>query len=129
MPFQSIPHWKLRRGSSTDNRYKDDENTAYLGISGGTLSEDEAAKYGYPQAFMSAWFKRFCGRTGRTCSGRYHYGFNGETISTMEELQEKLEACMPGDQVTLTIQRQIGRGTFTESELATILGSKADMKN
>ena len=27
---------------------KTDENTAYLGISGGTLSEDEASKYGYP---------------------------------------------------------------------------------
>lgn len=55
-------------------------------------------------------------------------GFNGEDISTMEELQEKLEACMPGDQVTLTVQRQTGRNSFAESELSTILGSKADME-
>ena len=55
-------------------------------------------------------------------------GFNGEAIATMEELQEKLEGCLPGDQVTLRVQRQNRQGEFTEQELATILGSKADIE-
>ena len=53
-------------------------------------------------------------------------GFNGEAISTMEELQEKLAECMPGDEVTITIQRQSRDGSFAEGELKTILGSKSD---
>ena len=57
-----------------------------------------------------------------------HLGFNGEAIATMEELQEKLEGCLPGDQVTLSVQRQNRQGEFTEQELATILGSKADIE-
>ena len=108
---------------------KTDENTAYLGISGGTLNEDEAAKYGYPAGiYVSMVARGSAAERAGLVQGDIITGFNGEAISTMEELQEKLEACMPGDQVTLTIQRQTGRSSFTESELSTILGSKADME-
>lgn len=108
---------------------KTDENTAYLGISGGTLSEDEASKYGYPAGiYVSMVARGSAAERAGLEQGDIITGFNGEDISTMEELQEKLEACMPGDQVTLTVQRQTGRNSFAESELSTILGSKADME-
>lgn len=100
-----------------------------MGISGGTLNEDEAAKYGYPAGiYVSMVARGSAAERAGLVQGDIITGFNGEAISTMEELQEKLEACMPGDQVTLTIQRQTGRSSFTESELSTILGSKADME-
>lgn len=108
---------------------KTDENTAYLGISGGTLSEDEASKYGYPAGiYVSMVARGSAAERAGLVQGDIITGFNGEAISTMEELQEKLAACMPGDQVTLTVQRQMGHGSFEESELSTILGSKADME-
>ncbi len=108
---------------------KTDENTAYLGISGGTLTEDEASKYGYPAGiYISMVARGSAAERAGLQQGDIITGFNGEAISTMDELQEKLEACMPGDQITLTVQRQTGRGSFAESELSTILGSKADIE-
>lgn len=107
---------------------KTDENTAYLGISGGTLDEEAAASYGYPAGVYISMVERnsAAARAGLQ-QGDIITGFNGETITTMEELQEKLADCLPGDEISLTIQRQTNRGSFSEKELMTILGSRADM--
>lgn len=107
---------------------KTDENTAYLGISGGTLDEEAAASYGYPAGVYISMVERnsAAARAGLQ-QGDIITGFNGEPITTMEELQEKLADCLPGDEISLTIQRQTNRGSFSEKELMTILGSRADM--
>lgn len=107
---------------------KTDENTAYLGISGGTLDEDAAASYGYPAGVYISMVERnsAAARAGLT-QGDIITGFNGEALTTMEELQEKLAECLPGDQITLTVQRQTNRGQFSELELSTILGSRAEI--
>lgn len=108
---------------------KTDENTAYLGISGGTLDEEYASKYGYPTGvYISMVSRGSAAQRAGLQQGDIITGFNGEAIATMEELQEKLEGCVPGDQVTLTVQRQTSQGEFTEQELATVLGSKADIE-
>ena len=108
---------------------KTDENTAYLGISGGTLDEEYASKYGYPAGiYVSMVSRGSAAQRAGLQQGDIITGFNGEAIATMEELQEKLEGCLPGDQVTLRVQRQNRQGEFTEQELATILGSKADIE-
>ena len=108
---------------------KTDENTAYLGISGGTLDEEYASKYGYPAGvYVSMVSRGSAAQRAGLQQGDIITGFNGEAIATMEELQEKLEGCLPGDQVTLSVQRQNRQGEFTEQELATILGSKADIE-
>lgn len=107
---------------------KTDENTAYLGISGGTLDETAAASYGYPAGVYVSMVERgsAAARAGLQ-QGDIITGFNGEALTTMEELQERLMDCLPGDQITLTVQRQTARGSFSELELSTILGSRADM--
>lgn len=106
---------------------KTDENTAYLGISGGTLDESAAESYGYPAGIYISMVERnsAAARAGLN-PGDIITGFNGEAVLTMEVLQEKLAQCRPGDQITLTIQRQNKRGEFSEMELSTILGSRAD---
>ena len=106
---------------------KTDENTAYLGISGGTLDESAAKNYGYPEGIYISMVERnsAAARAGLQ-QGDIITGFNGEEVLTMEALQEKLAECKPGDQITLTIQRQTRRGEFSEMELSTILGSRAD---
>ena len=106
---------------------KTDENTAYLGITGGTMDEASAEKYGYPAGvYVSMVMRGSAAQRAGLEQGDIITGFNGESISTMEELQEKLEECVPGDEVTITIQRQSRDGSFTEGELKTILGSKSD---
>lgn len=106
---------------------KTDENTAYLGITGGTMDEASAEKYGYPAGvYVSMVMRGSAAQRAGLEQGDIITGFNGEAISTMEELQEKLAECMPGDEVTITIQRQSRDGSFAEGELKTILGSKSD---
>ena len=106
---------------------KTDENTAYLGISGGTLDEDAAESYGYPSGIYVSMVERgsSAARSGLE-QGDIITGFNGENLSTMEELQERLMECLPGDQIVLTVQRQNMRGNFTEIEISVILGSRAE---
>lgn len=108
---------------------KTDENTAYLGISGGTLDEASAEKYGYPSGiYVSMVARNSAAERAGLQQGDIITGFNGEDVTTMEALQEKLEECKPGDEVTLKVQRQTSRGQFAEKELSTILGSKADVE-
>lgn len=106
---------------------KTDENTAYLGISGGTLDEDAAESYGYPSGIYVSMVERgsAAARSGLE-QGDIITGFNGENLSTMEELQERLMECLPGDQIVLTVQRQNMRGNFSEIEISVILGSRAE---
>ena len=109
---------------------KTDENTAYLGISGGTLDEDTAKSYGYPAGvYVSMVSRQSAAERAGLQQGDIITGFNGEAITTMEELQSKLEGCAPGDQITLTVQRSDGKDSFKEQELSTILGSKADVSD
>lgn len=107
---------------------KTDENTAYLGISGGTLDEASAAKYGYPSGvYVSMVSRNSAAERAGLKQGDIITGFNGETIVTMEELQTKLDECLPGDQVTLSVQRQSKNRDFEEMELTTILGARSEM--
>lgn len=53
-------------------------------------------------------------------------GFNGEDVSTMEDLQKLIQNCAPGDSVTITAQFPDSNGNYTEQTLTTIMGSKAD---
>ena len=110
---------------------KDDENSAYLGIAGGTLNETTAQQYGYPAGiYVSMVTAGSAAERAGLVQGDIITGFNGETMMTMEDLQGKLAECTPGEQVTLTVQRQIQSNgddvQFEEMELSTILGSKAD---
>ncbi|MEE1243528.1 MAG: trypsin-like peptidase domain-containing protein [Frisingicoccus sp.] len=108
---------------------KTDENTAYLGISGGTLDEASAERYGYPVGvYVSAIYRSSAAERAGLRQGDIITGFNGETITTMDELQDMLEACSPGDEVTLTVQRQNSRGNFEELELRTILGALSELE-
>ena len=106
---------------------KTDENTAYLGISGGTLDEIAAQSYGYPAGvYISMVERNSAAERAGLQQGDIITGFNGEETLTMEALQEKLAQCTPGEQITLTVQRQNKRSGFVELELSTILGSRAE---
>lgn len=56
-------------------------------------------------------------------------GFNGEDVSTMEDLQKLIQNCAPGDSVTITAQFPDSNGNYSEQTLTTIMGSKADAED
>ena len=106
---------------------KTDENTPYLGITGGTLDEEFVKQYGYPAGvYVSMVADGSAAARAGLEQGDIITAFNGTDLTTMDELQELLAECAPGDQVTLTVQRQGRDGDFSKLELSTILGSKAD---
>ena len=84
---------------------KTDENTASLGIYGGTISEAYTQTYGWPAGvYVSSVIDNLCSTACRN-SGRYIItAFNGEAVTSIEQLQEAIKACSPGDEATITVQ-------------------------
>lgn len=108
-------------------KIKTDEDTPYLGIYGGTLDEDAAASYNAPTGiYVSSVMSNSAAERAGLYAGCIITGFNGQSVSEMEELQSLIEECSPGDTVTITAQIPQRDGTYKETELTTILGSKSD---
>lgn len=107
---------------------KTDETTAYLGITGGTLDETTAKAYNAPAGvYVSGVATGSAAQRAGLQGGCVITGFNGQDISTMEELQEAIAACSPGDSVTITAQFPDREGNYTEQTLTTIMGSRAEL--
>ena len=106
---------------------KTDETTAFLGITGGTLDEDTASAYNSPSGiYVSNVASGSAAQRAGLQAGCIITGFNGEDVSTMEDLQKLIQNCAPGDSVTITAQFPDSNGNYTEQTLTTIMGSKAD---
>ncbi len=109
---------------------KTDETTAYLGIMGGTMDEATAEAYHAPTGVYISYVQAgSAAQRAGLQSGCVITGFNGEDIATMEELQEAIAKCAPGDSVTITAQFQDRNGEYSEQTLTTIMGSKAEVSN
>lgn len=108
---------------------KTDDNTAYLGITGGTIDEDTAKQYNMPTGvYISSVMRGSAAQMAGLESGCVITGFNGQDITTMEELQEGIAKCSPGDKVTIKAQFADRNGEYTERELTTVLGAKSDIQ-
>lgn len=108
---------------------KTDENTAALGIRGGTIDEATANKYGYPQGVLiSTVYENSAAARAGLSAGCVITGFNGKDITTMEELQTELQNCNPGDTVKMEVCVPQNSGSYSDpQEVTTVLGSKAEM--
>lgn len=99
---------------------------AYLGIRGGTIDEETAKLYNAPAGvYISSVENGSAAQRAGLQAGCIITAFNGETITTMEELQEALAECSAGDSVTITASFPSGK-EYVSQDLTTILGSKAD---
>ena len=109
---------------------KTDETTAFLGITGGTLDEDTASAYNAPAGiYVSNVASGSAAQRAGLQAGCIITGFNGEDVSTMEDLQKLIQNCAPGDSVTITAQFPDSNGNYSEQTLTTIMGSKADAED
>ena len=54
--------------------------------------------------------------------------FNGNSISTMENLIGKLEGYRAGDEITISVKRLTNHGEYEEQELNILLGAKSEQR-
>lgn len=108
-------------------KIKSEADTPYLGIYGGTLDEETASANNAPAGvYISGVISNSAAERAGLSAGCIITGFNGQTVTEMEELQSMIENCSPGDTVTITAHIPQQDGTYQETELTTILGSKSD---
>ena len=101
-----------------------------IGISGVTVTSDVAKAYNMPQGVYIAQILE----NGGAAKSDLHEGdiitaIDGQTVSSMEELQKQLEYHRAGTEVTLTVQRQDGKGSYAETAVKVTLGTRASIEN
>lgn len=108
---------------------KTDDQKASLGILGGTVDEASTQAYGWPAGvYVSAVYESSAAQRAGLQAGDVIVGFNGQEITTMEELQAALEECNPGDEVTIDVKVPGNDGKYSEQRtLKTLLGSAAEI--
>ena len=102
-----------------------EENRGYLGITGATVTTQEAAIYGYPEGVYVANVN--AGSAAEDAGlerGDYITYFDGQKISSMEQLQRLLMYYEEGTNVEICIERPT-IGGYNEMTLQITLGDKS----
>lgn len=105
------------------------EQQAYLGITGSDVTESYASQLNLPIGiYVQAVQENSPAELGGIYAGDVITKFEGNSISTMESLINKLDNKKAGDQVEISVKRMNQRGEYEEIDLKVTLGSKADME-
>ncbi len=105
---------------------KTDDDTAYLGITGGTVSDTMAQQYNIPEGvYVSNVEKDSAAASAGLTSGCVITKFKGTQIKSMEELQTALGKCSPGDTVEMTVQFPDSNDKYSEKTIKAVLGAKS----
>ena len=111
-----------------------DSEKPYLGIVGQTLPESYRSYFKWPEGvYVSEISSGSPASLAGMKAGDIITGFNGKTITTMEELQEAIAACSVGDRVTVNVSRpeHASNNSYptTELELSAVLISRSAISN
>ena len=108
----------------------DESEQGTIGISGATVTSDVAKAYNMPQGVYVAQILENGGAAGSDLhEGDIITAIDGHTVSSMEELQRQLQYYKAGTEVTLTVQRQDGKGSYAETAVKVTLGTKQSIEN
>lgn len=105
----------------------DENNRGYLGITGATVTSQEIAFYGYPEGVYVANVN--LGSAAELAGlqrGDYIVAFDGQKITSMEQLQRILMYYEEGSTVEIQIERPIRNG-YDEQTLQVTLGDKSTL--
>lgn len=81
-----------------------ESDQAYLGITGQDVSSEYAKAYGMPEGiYVSEVSSGSPAEKAGLKRGYVITGINGNTVKTMEQLQEKLSRCQAGEKGTITV--------------------------
>lgn len=99
---------------------------AYLGIRGKEVTEEYSQTFNMPVGiYVGEVTQNSPAEQGGLKVGNIITKFNGETVQSMQDLQEKLSYIKAGTKVTLTVQI-LDSGVYSEKTLTITLGSKPD---
>lgn len=99
-----------------------EENQGYIGIQGVSVTEETAAMYSMPVGVYIAEVTE--GGAAEACGltkGIIITELDGVSVSTIEDLQDKLDYYAIGEEVVLTIQIFDGTGEYVESDVTLTL--------
>lgn len=103
-----------------------EEEMGYIGISGQNVSKAYSASFSIPVGiYVSSVTENGPAANAGLHVGDVIVGFNGRSISTMEELQSILTYTRAGSTVTLSI-KVLENGKYTDKSLEVTVGSRAD---
>ena len=102
-----------------------DEERGYIGISGVSVTSEVSQVYGLPEGVYVAEVSNGGGaQFAGIEKGDVIVGFDGEEITSMDDLQTRLQYYKKGTQVTVTVMRQNG-SEYVEENFDVTLGGAA----
>ena len=105
------------------------ENASYLGISGQDVDSETSAAYNIPTGvYVSSVTAESPAGLAGIRQGMVITGFDGKSISGIEELKHTLQYYAAGETVDLTVQVN-DSGTYEEQTISVTLGSSAQDSN
>ena len=108
----------------------DESEQGTIGISGATVTSDVAKAYRMPQGVYVAQIIENGGAANSELrEGDIITAIDGQTVTSMEELQKRLQYYKAGTEVTLTVQRQDGMGSYAEAAVKVTLGTRESLQN
>ena len=107
----------------TKNKVAEDER-GFLGISGISVTAEVSSAYGMPEGvYIAQVYDGTAAAAAGLVKGDIITEFDGESISSMEELQTLLEYYAKGDTVEMTVMK-VGSGGYLSTTVTITLGNK-----
>lgn len=106
----------------------DDDAQGYLGISGSDVTEEISQRYGIPKGvFINSTEDGLAADKAGIKKGDVIVKFEGVTIVSITQLQDRLRYYEKGETVTVTIKRPNG-DSYEEKDLKVVLSHRSDSK-
>lgn len=102
---------------------------AYLGITGSDVTESYSQQLNLPTGiYVQSVQAGSPAEKGGLYAGDVITKFDGNSVSSMESLSNKISHRKAGEEVTITVKRMNQQGTFEEKDLKITLASKKDFR-
>ncbi|MBO4373666.1 MAG: trypsin-like peptidase domain-containing protein [Lachnospiraceae bacterium] len=112
--------------NKTTKKKAEEGKQAYLGIAGVAVAKDVASTYDMPEGIYLAQVEEgSAADEGGLKKGDIITKFDGQSVSSMEELKDLMEYYEAGDKVEITVQTQKDGG-YAEEKHTVTLGAKSD---
>lgn len=104
-----------------------DTQQAYLGISGQTIDSSMASQFEMPSGiYVQQVVKGSPAQKAGISAGDVIVKFNGNDVSTMDALKNKISNTKAGTKVKITLKRQNQMGTYKSQTVTVTLGKKSE---
>ncbi len=106
-----------------------DDEKGYLGISGRTISEDLSEAYGFPVGvYVSEVSETGAAKAAGIKQGDVITKINGTKVSTIEQVQDKVNNTKAGTEITVTVARS-QEGEYKEQDVKVTLKSSETLNS